>query len=255
MYKIKQLFYKDKHRLFFILLKNLKSERRDLVNYIGENYYKSDNTIYEYLDKHFEFSESNGSLNLNCLQNSNIQDKIDILNNLDNLKYLDIGCHKGILTKSIANYFKIKENNIYGIDVKKHDLFMYNFKLIEYSGEILFNDNQFNIVTCFMVIHHCNNYEKLISEIYRILKPGGILIIKEHDCVYYDDKLVLDILHDFYDKVLYQDSNNWYSDYKSENNLTNYIKNLGFELVCPIIIKNKKINPLRNYISIFTKNL
>jgi ubiquinone/menaquinone biosynthesis C-methylase UbiE len=251
MYKIKQLFYNDKQRLFFILLKNLVSDKRDLINYIAQNYYRSDDTIYKYISDNFEFSENNSAVRLDCLKNSNLIDLYKI-KNIENTKYLDIGCHKGNLTKSIVEYFNILSENVYGIDIKKHESFTFDFKLFN-GGEIPHPDNTFDIITCFMLLHHCQNYKKLIKEIHRVLKSGGILIIKEHDCIDKNDKLVLDILHEFYDIILYKDSNNWYAEYISENYMSGEIKDVGFELLTPVIIKNKKINPLRNYISLFIR--
>ncbi len=253
MYKIKHLFYNDKQRLFFILLKNLISDKRSLVNYIAQNYYRSDAVIYKYLIDNFEFAENNSAVKLDCLKNSNITDTLNKIKNTNNIKYLDIGCHKGNLTSSISEYFDINRESVHGIDIKKHDSFNFNFKLFD-GSKISYLDNTFDVITCFMVLHHCQNYKKIIKEMHRVLNPGGILIIKEHDCDDNGDKLVLDILHEFYDTVLYKDSNNWYTDYKSENCLTREIKDSGFELLTPVIIKNKKINPLRNYISLFVKN-
>ena len=39
-----------------------------------------------------------------------------------------------------------------------------------------FDDNSFDLVTCSSALHHLDNLEKAISEIYRVLSPGGIFI-------------------------------------------------------------------------------
>lgn len=244
MYNIKYLYNKDKKRLLFILLKNLNGDRNKLVSFISENYYKSDNEIYKFIEENFVFEKMDGAVKLRCL---------DILDKQININvYLDIGCHKGIITKSVSEYFGIKKENVYGSDIDKHKDFSFNFKLLTENG-MNFDNNTFDLVTCFMVFHHCKYYEILIKEIFRVLKPGGILIIKEHDCSFKNDKIVLDVLHDFYDNVLYKDMNNWHCGYKSESFWTQLMLSTGFILTSPIEIKNKKINPLRNYIAIFTK--
>jgi 2-polyprenyl-3-methyl-5-hydroxy-6-metoxy-1,4-benzoquinol methylase len=40
-----------------------------------------------------------------------------------------------------------------------------------------FPDDYFNIVYCISVIEHTNQYQKIIDELYRIIIPGGMLII------------------------------------------------------------------------------
>jgi len=47
------------------------------------------------------------------------------------------------------------------------------------SGKIDFEDNKFDLITCFGTLHHIPNVTYVISEIYRILKPDGFLLIRE----------------------------------------------------------------------------
>jgi SAM-dependent methyltransferase len=47
------------------------------------------------------------------------------------------------------------------------------------SGDMLFPDNQFDLIVCFSVLHHIPNVSKVLSEIYRVLKPGGYVLVRE----------------------------------------------------------------------------
>ena len=47
------------------------------------------------------------------------------------------------------------------------------------SGRMDFPDNSFNLITCFGVLHHIPNVSTLLREIERVLKPGGIFIVRE----------------------------------------------------------------------------
>ncbi len=47
------------------------------------------------------------------------------------------------------------------------------------SGDLPFNDNQYNLITCFGVLHHVPNVSKLINEFYRCLDNNGYLILRE----------------------------------------------------------------------------
>ena len=66
-----------------------------------------------------------------------------------------------------------------------------------------FDDETFDVVTCFQVLHHVNLSElnRTISELYRVLKKGGILIIREHDCIDDNVRLLIDIEHTLYETV------------------------------------------------------
>ncbi len=94
---------------------------------------------------------------------------------------LDIACGSGYGTKLISN----KANKVYGIDVdpnaivyaKKH----YAAKNIEYiSGDgvsIPLKNNSVDIVICYETIEHIEKYEKFMTEINRILKKSGQLLL------------------------------------------------------------------------------
>lgn len=47
------------------------------------------------------------------------------------------------------------------------------------SGDLPFVSNEFDLVTCFGVLHHIPNVSHVVREIYRCLKPGGILLVRE----------------------------------------------------------------------------
>ncbi len=45
-----------------------------------------------------------------------------------------------------------------------------------HSGKIAFEDNAFNLITCFAVLHHIPNVSFVLSEMARVLKPGGFSV-------------------------------------------------------------------------------
>lgn len=47
------------------------------------------------------------------------------------------------------------------------------------SGKIPFDDCQFDLATCFGVLHHIPNVSFVVAELGRVLEPGGIVLIRE----------------------------------------------------------------------------
>ncbi|MFX0022354.1 MAG: class I SAM-dependent methyltransferase [Candidatus Hermodarchaeota archaeon] len=103
---------------------------------------------------------------------------------LTNSYVLDNGCGTGYGTNFLANN-KVKE--IVGVDISKETI---SFAQKKYQRENLvfkqmnslaldFLDKTFDAVVSFDVIEHIDEkfQEKFISEIYRVLKDGGILLI------------------------------------------------------------------------------
>jgi SAM-dependent methyltransferase len=46
----------------------------------------------------------------------------------------------------------------------------------EFSESLPFADNRFDVVNCRQVLHHARDLPKSLREIYRVLKPGGVMI-------------------------------------------------------------------------------
>lgn len=97
-----------------------------------------------------------------------------------NQKVLEIGCGQGTDLLQFAKYGA----EVYGVDLteaaihKTRDIFkLYGLgvKLNTINAEnmSLFDDNYFDVVYSFGVIHHTPNTEEIIEEIHRIIKPGG----------------------------------------------------------------------------------
>jgi ubiquinone/menaquinone biosynthesis C-methylase UbiE len=92
---------------------------------------------------------------------------------------LEVGCGAG----SISAQFARSGARLTAIDLTKHavDLTRRRFELSGLTGNILqmdarnldFADNSFDFLWSWGVIHHSSQTEKIIAEIYRVLKPGG----------------------------------------------------------------------------------
>ena len=73
------------------------------------------------------------------------------------------------------------------------------FPLKDYSpiSNSCLGDESIEVITCYIGLHHCPN-EKLdayIKSLYRILKPGGIFIIREHDVTTPEMRIFASLVH------------------------------------------------------------
>jgi len=94
-----------------------------------------------------------------------------------NLHLLDIGCSTGYLTRQYGRFF----GHTTGIDIdkgaiahakKETDSDNIHFQLGD-SMDMAFDNNSFDAVTCTQIYEHTPDAKQLMSEIYRVLKPGG----------------------------------------------------------------------------------
>ncbi len=47
------------------------------------------------------------------------------------------------------------------------------------SGDIPFDSNSLDLITCLGVLHHIPNVSKVVNEFYRVLKPGAYALVRE----------------------------------------------------------------------------
>ena len=102
-------------------------------------------------------------------------------NNVYNKKILDVGCNIGIHLNGFSNSGFRKEN-CFGIDKTEY---ISTGKIIRICNlekdKIPFENNFFDYAFSKSVIEHIYNTENFLSEIYRILKPNGKIVIMTPD--------------------------------------------------------------------------
>lgn len=88
---------------------------------------------------------------------------------------LDVGCgaspYKFLFDANKAKYV--------GIDIVEADQFDYrNSEVISFNGkDIPFADNTYDGVMCTEVLEHVHEYQALVDEIHRVMKPGSVLML------------------------------------------------------------------------------
>ena len=99
-------------------------------------------------------------------------------------RVLDIGCGGGFLTEEIAKY----GFDTTGLDPSAPSLVtarshakIKNLQIDYQEGvgeALLFPDNHFDIVFCLDVLEHVSDFRKVISEVSRVLAPGGLFFFE-----------------------------------------------------------------------------
>lgn len=98
---------------------------------------------------------------------------------------LEIGCGSGYGTKLVLK--KCQPEFIHAIDLDERMIVLarerishpkINFQVMD-ASKLDFPDNTFDAIVDFGIIHHIPNWQDCISEIGRVLKPGGTIHLEE----------------------------------------------------------------------------
>lgn len=114
---------------------------------------------------------------------------------------LDVGAGSGSISVAVAKLYNISPQLTFIIE--PHGQASSQYKLLNYTNEGLFpaelEDESIDLILLFQVLHHIPLAErsKLISEISRVLSPGGIIVMREHDTDYnIDFETYIGLIHD-----------------------------------------------------------
>lgn len=191
-------------------------------------------------------------------------------------KYLDFGGQNGEIAFEIAKELGINNKEqcfVYDIEswfdteMKGNKDVTYNFSR---TNILPYQDNSFDFITVLMVIHHIKYPEFILHELYRILKPNGTIIFREHDSDGESTDVLIDVEHSLFEVVEKKEPNlyaleSYYAHYYSKEKFISLIESIGlgdgtFSYNQGDLVKNSTrdpkipVGPTRYYYSIFTKS-
>lgn len=109
-----------------------------------------------------------------------VKKRIEALQSKINAKnLLDVGCGTGFILNLAKDLFE----ELHGVDatqamLDKVDLSSGNIKV--YNGlaqELPFENGSFDMATSYAFLHHLENYDDVLKEVFRVLKEGGLYYI------------------------------------------------------------------------------
>ena len=157
-----------------------------------------------------------------------VKDLQKISNFPSNKKILEIGCGNGTGTKFIKQFFQPLE-----LIATEYDESLVKVACKINSGSnisieqgnataLRFADDEFDAVVELSVIHHIPEWEKCLDEMYRIIKPGGMFIIKE---------LSIETFETFFGSISRRFVDHPYDDMLRKDEFLNYLQTKGFKIL------------------------
>ena len=140
---------------------------------------------------------------------------------------LEIGCGNGVGSRYIEEFFQPDQFTATDLDERLVEIARRNNKgnkikiEVGNAAKLRFADNEFDAVLGLSVIHHIPNWRDCIAELQRVIKPGGLLIIKE---------LSIETFETPFGKISRQIVSHPYDDMFRKNELLECLKALGFSI-------------------------
>ncbi|NLN84716.1 MAG: class I SAM-dependent methyltransferase [Candidatus Cloacimonetes bacterium] len=118
-----------------------------------------------------------------------MKEALSLLNQIEASRVLDAATGKGDFIQTLKQHLK-SYGQIIGVDASEksvdhaqkrfpeNDVEIYRMDL----GALAFEDASFDLVTLFNSLHHIAELDKALSEMMRVLKPGGRFLISEMYC-------------------------------------------------------------------------
>jgi len=259
---IRSLLSNKKYRklLIQLLYKMTRKRFRDEMDNFLSKFDKDDIVFYNNIQKYVKHSAySNSETVISEI------DKIRALSRQRHLfsylefrrkhisSYLDIGSNNGLITGQIGKSLGLNKESIHGIDIG--DFYgtltnlAQNVTYKTYNGyNIPYEDDAFDLITAFQVLHHVSKLEELMTDIKRVLRKGGYLFIREHDLIDEQHRVIIDMEHVIYDigdKGKFDEGflRKYYAKYLRKDEWESLLGKYGF---IKVNVNNKHVNRIKN---------
>ena len=158
----------------------------------------------------------------------------------DSISILDLACGAGNFLKAQQKAYPEQRIKWFGCDLSQEMLAVARKKLpyIEFiranASKLPYENNSFNIITCNYAFHHFSDKYKSLQEICRILRPKGVLLIKNM-CL---EHMPLSWVYYYFPETKRIDRKRFWSNQK----LFSSLEEIGFEVDIKVDIFYKRYN-------------
>jgi ubiquinone/menaquinone biosynthesis C-methylase UbiE len=134
------------------------------------------------LEKKFVNRRKREEKNIQLIEDFIVQSQIDLH---DMSRALDLGCGVGFVARYLNDRYDLE---VVGVDVDPEQIrFAKEYKeeneglhfAVADATQLPFEDNHFDLVLSFMVIHHVGDWGGALEEVDRVLKPKGVYLFYE----------------------------------------------------------------------------
>lgn len=160
-------------------------------------------------------------------------------------RYLDYGCSTGVLTTAIGDYFGW---DTYGTDIavwhgksRERTPHKFKFEVIDTSsgggaGVIPHAGVTWDVVSCLMVLHHIPDIDRALRDIHGRMAPGGVFILREHNCDSRETESLIHVEHLIHNTVLGDQSvadftREYHGEYHSTDWWIAHVADAGFKFL------------------------
>lgn len=192
-----------------------------------------------------------GEFRYNELLKTRVFDNVLSYRDKKNIKYLDFGGGIGDVGASIAKNLGFLKENSFVTDIqnwlgKEHTEEYAKYITYRYlkSNDLPFENESIDFITCLQVLHHIPDKNYTLFQLYRILKPGGYILIREHNCESIQDQMLIDLEHSLHAFVVDEQGQDYlqnYNDtYMSKLDLETLVRSYGFIKDDSIVFEKEK---------------
>lgn len=185
-------------------------------------------------------------------------------------RYLDLGGGNGTVSFAVGTELGLEEENIICADINTwfddpdrtqkvtYVILDEDKDLPDGKDEEFEHDGEFQLITCFQSLHHMKNVNGRLISCRRINKKGGAIVIREHDCINDDMRMLIDIEHCIFELVLKEYNqkfvDSYFADYKSKQQWHDIFRALGYKYISTSYPQRfGKFNPTRFYYAMYVK--
>ena len=158
-------------------------------------------------------------------------------------KFLDFGGGCGDFVHSLAAEGEVGEAHCLDLKTwfsKEHQAKYTDVQYTFVNTVQFVNKTVYDGISVLQVIHHLDEPRKSLHELYRILRPGGVLFIREHDCQTEEDRLCIDLEHLVHEVSFRKNCGvccTYQANYFSRLELYAMLVDVGFTLVKESVVK------------------